>query len=243
MWYLILITATLAWCNREIQHHHSHHLPASHRYDDSWELERNDDGIALYSRESSGRDYREYKGVTRFTASPADVMKLLGDVRSYPSWLYTCREAKLLKHAGPGEDYLYFVYDVPVYSNRDAVMHSCTVRRTDGSGATMKFSRVDRPRTGVLFRDAGLKRDDGNEYVKELSVMWSLVRVGREVEVTYSIYLDPDIGFPGSLRVNATTEGLVFESLKKMRTMLANPAYRNAPASTIDELPVKASCF
>lgn len=212
-------------------------------YDDAWELVKNESSIAVYSREISGRDYLEYKGVTRFNTSLAGVVSLLEDISSYPSWLYTCRQAKVLKNQGPGQRFIHFVYDVPVYSNRDAVMHSCAARDKDGNSVTVKFKRVEFSRTKSLFESAKITRDDDNEYVKHLSVSWQLNRMGNDVEVTYIIYLDPDIGFPGSLRVNATTEGLIFESLKKMRTKLSEAVYRNAAPKVVAGLPVAADCW
>lgn len=229
--------------SHDVLHHGSHGSVNIHHYDDPWELVKNEGGIAVYSREISGRDYLEYKGVTRFSTSLAGVVSLLEDISSYTSWLYTCRQARVLKTAGPGERYIHFVYSVPVYSNRDAVMRSCTVRDKDGNNVTMKFSRMELSRTASLFEGAKITRDDDNEYVKQLSVSWQLTRVGNEVEATYIIYLDPDIGFPGSLRVNATTEGLIFESLKKMRTKLADAAYRNAAPKVVAALPITANCF
>lgn len=223
--------------------HHGNRSSVNVPNNDAWELVKNEAGIAVYSREISGRDYLEYKGVTRFNASMAGVVSLLEDISSYPSWLYTCRQARVLKTQEPGQRFIHFVYDVPVYSNRDAVMHSCAARDRDGNSVTMKFRRVEFSRTKSLFDGAKITRDDDNEYVKQLSVSWQLNRVGNEVEVTYIIYLDPDIGFPGSLRVNATTEGLIFESLKKMRTKLNEAAYRNAAPKVVALLPTVGECW
>lgn len=207
-----------------------------------WELVKTESGIALYERSPDGKDYREYKGVTHFKGSLASVVALLGDIRSYPSWLYTCNDARLLKNGEAGERYLYFIYDVPVYSNRDAVMRSCAARSSDGNQVTMKFSRVAQSGTPGLFKGAGITRDEDLAYVKELAVSWQLARSGDGVDVVYSIYLDPDIGFPGSLKVNGTTEGLVFESLKKMGVKLREATYRNAPASVVEALPSRGGC-
>ena len=241
MWYLVVLMI-VACAGFAPDAGTSRHAAAVPTPDEAWELVKNEGGIAVYNRTPKGKDYSEYKGVVRFKASLAGVVSLLEDIRSYPSWLYTCHEARVLKNGKPGERYVHFVYDVPVYSNRDAVMRSCASRRADGNGATIRFSRVDLSQTAPFFRHASTTRDDGNEYVKELSVTWQLTRIGNEVEVMYSIYLDPDIGFPGSLRVNATTEGLVFESLKKMRGKLGESVYLNASPRVVEALPVNAPC-
>ncbi len=211
--------------------------------DTGWELVKNEGGIAVYERQIRGKDYLEYKGVTRLRASLASVVSLLNDVRSYPTWLYTCQSASVLSNGEAGERYLYFIYDVPIYSDRDAVMRSCAVRSSDGNSVTMKFARVDMSDIAGLFKAAGRTRASGLAYVKDLSVSWQLVRAGDEVDVVYSIYLDPDIGFPGSLKVNGTTEGLVFQSLKKIGGRLREPVYRNATAAIVEALPARGGCF
>jgi hypothetical protein len=92
-----------------------------------WKLIRNEDGIALYSREVSGHSELEFKGVC-LVNQPIEVMgAVLSDIPSYPKWFFKCSESKKITVENTSElnFYLYIAIDTPwPFSDRDVVYNS-----------------------------------------------------------------------------------------------------------------------
>ena len=92
-----------------------------------WKLIRNEDGIALYSREVSGHAELEYKGICLVNQPLEVIGAVLSDIPSYPKWFFKCIESKKIPVENTSEFnfYLYIAIDTPwPFSDRDVVFNT-----------------------------------------------------------------------------------------------------------------------
>jgi ribosome-associated toxin RatA of RatAB toxin-antitoxin module len=89
-----------------------------------WVLQKNENGIAVYTRYAQGTHIKEVRVVNVVESSLSGLVALLLDVKNYPNWIYACSEASVLKEINSLEQYQYQVTDVPwPVSDRDVVSH------------------------------------------------------------------------------------------------------------------------
>ncbi|MEI7802154.1 MAG: START domain-containing protein [Bacteroidota bacterium] len=90
----------------------------------SWELQKKENGIAVYTRPMSGYDFKEVRVVNKVKSSLSAIVALLLDTKNYPLWVYGCKETSTLKILSAQEIYNYQVTDLPwPLSDRDVVAH------------------------------------------------------------------------------------------------------------------------
>src|SRR5436305_406504 len=89
-----------------------------------WVLQKNENGITVYTRHAEGSHLKEVKVVNVVESSLSGLVALLLDVKNYPNWIYACSQASVLKDINKLEQYQYQVTDVPwPVSDRDVASH------------------------------------------------------------------------------------------------------------------------
>src|SRR5476649_2241360 len=64
---------------------------------EKWELKKNEDGIAVYTRKLNNERYREIKVICEFKATAARLTKILQDVDHHSDWVYNTKDSHLVK--------------------------------------------------------------------------------------------------------------------------------------------------
>jgi len=86
-----------------------------------WEIDKNEDGIKVYTQKVKGSDFKSFKAVVQVDASLEKVIKLLKDVDSYTKWFGYTETSKLL-YQEEDVQYAYLETILPwPYENRDMV--------------------------------------------------------------------------------------------------------------------------
>ena len=94
-------------------------------YAETWQLEKEADGIAIYTRAVQGADIREFKGELIIDTSLASLLAVFQDTENFPQWNHQCSQATLLKRVNLYERYHYQNLKLPFpVKNRDLVIHS-----------------------------------------------------------------------------------------------------------------------
>ena len=89
-----------------------------------WVLQKNENGITVYTRIAEGTHLKEVRVVNVVESSLSALVALLLDAKNYPNWIYACSEASVLKDINKQEQYQYQVTDVPwPVSDRDVASH------------------------------------------------------------------------------------------------------------------------
>lgn len=88
-----------------------------------WKLEKEAEGIAIYTRNIDGSSIKEFKAEMTITCNIADVLRILQDVNNYKNWMPDCIDSKLLKLMNENEQYYYIENKLPFpFENRDMIL-------------------------------------------------------------------------------------------------------------------------
>jgi hypothetical protein len=101
-------------------------LPISSLAQDAWNLKKDADGIAVYTRKLNNEKYIEIKVATEFNSTAAKLTQILQDVTHQANWAYNTKKAFLLSRKN--KDTLTYYSEVSLpwpVSNRDLVIQLC----------------------------------------------------------------------------------------------------------------------
>jgi hypothetical protein len=110
---------------------------------EGWVLQKNESGIAVYTREREGSAIKEVRVVNKVRASLSSIVALMLETTNYPSWIYGCVESSPLKVVNEKEMYNYQVTDLPwPLTDRDVICHFTISQDTSSGIITMTKTAV-----------------------------------------------------------------------------------------------------
>ncbi len=174
----------------------------------SWRLDREQDGIVVYTRPVEGSGIREFKGSALVAASVDSIRALLRDADHFKDWFPNTIESRLLDRDG-NVAYQYSVLDLPwPVSDRDNVFRS----ETETDSATGRIS--------IRVTAAPDYHPEQPERVRVRRALgqWLLEPVSPvETQVTFTMHLEPGGGVPQWL-INTQVVETPFDALTHLRT-------------------------
>lgn len=109
---------------------------ASQATDAPWTLEKEDGGIALYSRPVADSPFLAVKAIATIDAPAEKVAQLLGDGNGCSAWRAMCKSSEVLSAVSDSESLVYLVLDLPwPVSDRDLVVRS--IAHVDAQSQTL----------------------------------------------------------------------------------------------------------
>lgn len=91
----------------------------------AWKLEKNQNGVQVYTRKIKGFKLKEFRALTTVEASPEFLLDIIRAVDKYTDWMSHLEGSYIVKEVNENEIYVYTESDVPwPFSNRDIVTHS-----------------------------------------------------------------------------------------------------------------------
>ena len=91
---------------------------------DNWKLEREKNGIKVFTRKTAKASMKESKTEIYLKGSPEELVKFFKDVNNHKTWMHRISTSKLLKKLNENEFHAYYIASAPwPVSNRDAVVH------------------------------------------------------------------------------------------------------------------------
>ena len=92
-------------------------------------LDKDKNGIKVYTRKIEGSSLKEFKGVTSIKTSLTSLVALMDDTDALTKWLHNCSAAKLVQSMNYYERITYTVINAPwPVSDRDTVSYSKIVQ-------------------------------------------------------------------------------------------------------------------
>jgi hypothetical protein len=148
----------------------------------NWKLEKNKNGVMVYTRSINGSSYKEFKAVTTVKSSLAGVVAIFSAVPGFTGWMDLCTEAKTLKKISDLENIGYYVSDAPwPCSDRDMVTHSTITQDTVTKAITINMEGMP----DYIPSKSGLVR------IPKLRGFWKFVpKPGGTVEVTFQLHAE-----------------------------------------------------
>jgi len=177
-----------------------------------WVLDKQADGIDVYTRPVPGSGIKEFKGTAEVEASLDSVLLILRDSDGFKNWFPNTPESKLLARED-GVGYQYSVMDAPwPVSDRDNVFRSVTERDEDSGVVVIHVTAAPdyHPEQADRVR------------VRKANGSWKLEPLdGERTRVTFIMHLEPGGGIPKWL-VNARVVATPFEALTNLRIFAGN---------------------
>lgn len=155
--------------------------------DASWEKEEEEDGITVYTREKSGKDYLEYRSDFIVESSLKRVKEVLVDIESYKDWMPSTLESKLLNKVNDSLFYAYSVADTPwPASNRDLVFKGI-VANSGKSSCTITYTSSPN----------AIEHHPDYVRIEEYTAVWKLEEIApNKVSLSYVFSFDPGSSYP-----------------------------------------------
>lgn len=152
----------------------------------SWKLEKNKDGVKVYTRSSEGTEVLEFKALATVKAPRLRVAEVIARITDYPNWFPDCAEARVLESISSTQRKVYYRLDLPwPTSDRDAAM----LLRVDVD--------EDKHQTTIFFsKTSGADVVDGVVRMPAADGFWKLTSNGSYTDLHYQFLADPGGSLP-----------------------------------------------
>ncbi|QEC78324.1 START domain-containing protein [Mucilaginibacter ginsenosidivorax] len=192
--------------------------------DGSWTLDKNDDGIKVYTRNVATSKVKAIKVECSLDATPSQLVAVLMDISNGDGWVYHTASSYVIKQVSPSELYYYSLVNVPwPVHNRDFIAH---IKVTQDP--VTKVITVDAPCIADM-----VPRKPNTVRIEESTGKWIITPTSDgKVKIEYTLHADPGGNIPSWLVNMFVTQGPI-ESFKKLKVQLQKPAYKNAKLAYI----------
>ena len=192
-----------------------------------WELVKEKNGIKVYTREIKGKDFKELKmdGIIR-GQSLSSFVALFHDLDSYPKWVYSFGEAKVLHHISETEMIYYLRSDFPwPLSDRDFVVRN----------------KIWQDSKNLAFHSHSVIHNEFYDEIEdcvrvtEFEATWVITPQAKgEFHLEYLFNTDPSGNIPAWL-VNSFLDVGPLHTVENLEKMANTEQYKNVRFSFIQE--------
>jgi hypothetical protein len=158
----------------------------------NWELEKEKDGIKIWTRKRDNSKLKEYKGVMVIQTSVDKLLAVFKNIKNHEKFFYKCKQGSvsLVKKSSDNEFYTYMVLQAPIVKNRDAVTHF--LFNSPNADGSVVLSLEAKPNL-VPYKPDCVR-------VPEMKGYWKFTpKSDSTVEVIHQAYSSPGSGVPESL--------------------------------------------
>lgn len=190
-------------------------------------LEKDKNGVKVYTRKIEGSALKEFKGVTAIKTSLASLVALLDDTDALPQWLHNCGAAKLVQNINVAERITYTTVKAPwPVSDRDTVSYSKIVQDPKSKVVTVYLK-------GLADR---YPLQSGKVRVPSMKGFWQFIpNKSGYVTIIYQLHSEPGGSIPDAL-ANSTATDMPYHTLLNMHKIVKEEKYQGAKLSQIKEL-------
>lgn len=187
--------------------------------DNKWELSKNKDGVAVYTREIPGSSMKEFMGIIEID-SPVEVVGLvLLDVANHKAWIADCTESRIVKdvkgNLGQMPNFKaikliqYYVVTAPwPVKYRDMVLMA---------NADVDFEKGKMVINTTAMTEQLVAPKEGCVRITDMYVKWVIEKTGpKKTKVTYIVKSNPGGSIPSSV-ANWSSSQLPYKTLVALR--------------------------
>lgn len=185
--------------------------------DANWKLEKDKNGIRVYSRHLTDSKLKELKVNCDLNGTMSQLVAYICGIEYYTEVVYRSAEAYMVKQVSESEFYFYNRTDMPwPVSDRDLVLH-------------IRFQMDPATRILSVFADdvsgmVPLKKEVVR--VPHWRAVWTIRALdAKRLRVEYRFAVDPGGGLPAWL-VNSLAAQGPYDSFSKMEEVLTRPYYQ-----------------
>ncbi|WP_210464677.1 START domain-containing protein [Rufibacter roseolus] len=180
----------------------------------NWELQKNEDGIEVYTRQVPDNNFKEIRVVCEVPGTAAQLVSLLKDVEHHSDWVYLNRKTALLKRKSENRLVYYTEADMPwPLTDRDMVVEAA-------------FSPVRNNQALVEVKSVNDFLPKKKEFIRIPSslAVWEITPGSNgHIKVEYTFKVNPGGSVPAWL-VNTTVAIGPLKTFQRLRKTLAQRA-------------------
>jgi hypothetical protein len=179
---------------------------------EKWELNKDSDGIKVYSKEVEGYRFKSFRGTTIIKGTLQNFIFTLSDIKNIPDWGHNVESAKLLEQSGDTIQIYYSIAKAPFpYKNRDGVYQNSY--KWDSTSKTLIID--------IKVLDEYI--EENNKYVRVRGYGYWKIKVlsKNKLETTFSMQVDPGGSVPAWI-ANMFVDDTPYYTLKNIKKIIEN---------------------
>jgi hypothetical protein len=155
-----------------------------------WELEKDKDGVKVYTRVVSGSSIKEYKAVANIKADRVAIARVLTRVGDLQNWMPNVEKSKMVKKMSNTSIIGYYTVDLswPI-DNRDIVLDLWVETNKDKGITYIKMKENQTAYAEV----------DGYTRIKKAEGFYKLTKNGNTTDLVYQFHSEPGGSLPTSI--------------------------------------------
>ncbi len=187
-----------------------------------WHLQKDEQGIRIYTRPVEGSPILEFRAETTLEASIEDAVLLYERVDLIPKWFHRCLETQLVEQVSNVESLIYFAVELPwPFFPRDGVYRR--IKSLDSSTGAVVYTLHSQPDIYTWRK--------GRVRVVYLDAEWRFTPLpGGRTLVNYRTHTAPGGYIPPAM-MNRFVVPIPFKTFVKFRALLES--MKKAPSSAI----------
>jgi hypothetical protein len=178
----------------------------------AWKLERNKDGIKVWTRKPENSTLKEYRATAVLSTTIDKLVAFFKDYSKFDQWMYKVDEGsvRLVKKVNDDDYYIQMIMSAPLIKSRESITH-------------FVFKNPDNKGIVFITLDAApdiLPANDKYVRIPQMKGYWKFVPVGNnKVEVTHQAITSAGGTLPETL-ANLGIVDAPFSMLEKLKEML-----------------------
>jgi hypothetical protein len=178
----------------------------------NWILQRNENGIKIYTSTSSATQVKSVKAELQFTEPITTIAKSIYSVSEYSKWVYQCSQSDILKVINDSVLIYRHVTDLPwPFEDRDQVSKYTITKELKSKTITISSKTIE-----------GYDEYKGYFRLKQSEARWELTpQLNGTVKAIYFLMFDPGGNIPSWLVNLFITDG-PYQSFINLKKSLAN---------------------
>lgn len=187
--------------------------------ENGWELQKDEDGIQIFSRTLPGSKLKQRKGTAIINSDINGVVALIKDAEAGPLWIDRMIDFKSLKIVSEKEWYTYSELEIPwPFENRDLITQN--VISQDPKTRTVTITLTSFPKF--------IPVKEGKVRMGESEGSWTIEPLGKEqVKITYLMWSEAGkFTFPQAF-ITPIVVNSIHSTIKNMKKLLESEKYKN----------------
>jgi len=182
-----------------------------------WKLEKDKDGITVYTRDSDKSTFDEFRATMQLNQSIHSFVAVMRDVESLHEWAYNVKNAKPLMLLGESLQYYYSEVSIPFpFTDRDGIYRN---RYTWKSDSSLLVIDID------ILPDYIEKKEDLVRIPFGKGFWRVKVLDDKRIDITFQMVVDPGGSVPSWLANMFVNETPTY-TLTKLREIIIKEKYQ-----------------
>lgn len=194
---------------------------------DDWRLDKDEDGIKVYTRAVQNSAIREIKAELTIETSLDSIMAVFDDIPALPHWNHQCTKALPLTQVSAKERYHYQNIHMPFpVLDRDLLIHSQILQH--GDKIIVQLNAAPDYCKQHVVKQCNVIKQSQNIMVNHSKGTYQLTpRGSNKVNVIWTQHTEPAGKIPHWL-INSLLIDIPFNTLKKLRKQVTLSKYQQA---------------